>query len=433
MPERVLFLIIGLIGIGLVIFLHELGHFAAARIFSVDVEVLSYGFGPKLISFYGRNTEYRISAIPFGGYCRMKGSMDLSKALRDNSGFEKAESGSYFAVHPGIRFLIYLAGPLANFLLAVLILAISATIPVNRLSDPAIVVSVAEYPELFPDAEVQPGIERGDKLLSADGIAFLDWQDASDYLSQEVKETPVLIQRDSIIESVLVPVTVGGMPSYGITNLQRPVIGRSISDDFRQGDIIIEADGRKIESTLDLYAIGKDSFTMLIDRDGEILERKIENGELPFAWESDIRVTRDSKDPLLYGLRRASSMFVSALQALGAFITFHLEDALSVITGPVKAAESLGSISVLAFQDSASSGIRSVLLLLAIVSVSISVGNTLPIPTFDGGQMLIALYELIRRRSLSPRAYVILQIIGMAAALMIMVMMYSLDIKAYLL
>ena len=158
MLQTLIFLIIGLLGIGLVIFVHELGHFAAARIFHVDVEVLSYGFGPRLLSYHGSKTEYRISAIPFGGYCRMKGSIDLTKALRDNaSSLDVAEEGSYFAVRPSRRFLIYLAGPLANFLAAALILSISSMIPVNRLSDPAYITPISLYPGLFGEAPRQPG------------------------------------------------------------------------------------------------------------------------------------------------------------------------------------------------------------------------------------------------------------------------------------
>ena len=117
------FLAIGLLGIGFIIFLHELGHFAAARFLKVDVEVLSYGMGPKIFSIYGRKTEYRISAIPFGGYCRMNGSLDLMKALKDDAKvFDKTEAGSYFATTPFVRFLIYLAGPLMNYIIAILML-----------------------------------------------------------------------------------------------------------------------------------------------------------------------------------------------------------------------------------------------------------------------------------------------------------------------
>ena len=80
-----MYILIGLLGIGFAIFIHELGHFIAARFFHVDVEVLSYGFGPRLLSIFSRGTEYRLSAIPLGGYCRMKGSEDIRKALASPS------------------------------------------------------------------------------------------------------------------------------------------------------------------------------------------------------------------------------------------------------------------------------------------------------------------------------------------------------------
>ena len=119
------------------------------------------------------------------------------------------------------------------------------------------------------------------------------------------------------------------------------------------------------------------------------------------------------------------------MSALGAFLTLHFEDALTVITGPVKAAESIGGITALAFTQSGTSGLRTAFILLAMVSLSISVGNMLPIPTFDGGQMLINVIEMIKRKELSPRSYIMLQIAGMILALVIIIMMYSLDIKAY--
>ena len=316
---------------------------------------------------------------------------------------------------------------------AALILSISSMIPVNRLSDPACITPISLYPALFGEAPRQPGIEYGDLLLSAGDTRFADWQDAEAYLGEHQGERieAVVLRGGEEAMTVLEPLSINGSASFGITCLQAPVVGRSISPDFQEGDRIVEAGGHEVRSTLDIYSIAGSDFVMVIERDGETIKRIIHNGNLPFAWKSDIRVYSDSVNPLSYGIRRSAEMSVSALQALGAFITFHLQDALAVLTGPVKAAESIGSITMLAFNDSAASGIRSLLLLFAIVSVSISVGNMLPIPTFDGGQMLISLAEMIRRKSLSPRAYVVLQLIGLAMALAIMAMMYSLDIKAY--
>ena len=434
MPEHLIHLVIGLIGIGFVIFLHELGHFLASRAMGIDVEVLSYGFGPRLFSIMGRNTEYRFSMIPFGGYCRMKGSLDLMKALRDEKGsFDTTEKGSYFGSTPLRRIIIYLSGPLMNILLAIIILSISAMIPVERISDPAYAVSIAEYPELFPDAPEQPGIEKGDRIVSSGSTVFPDWQSVEAFLREHRGEVvEVRVMRDGeLVSTTLEPLRVAGEPSFGITVLIDPVIGRSISDEFLPGDRIVSADGVPVHSQLDLYSINKESFTIEIERDGEILERRIENRVLPFAWESGIRISRDNVRPLIYGVERSLNIAASAIKALGALVTFHLSDALSVLTGPVKAAENIGNITVLAFSESAESGIRSLLQLMAVVSISLAAGNLLPIPTFDGGQILICLSELLARRELRPRSYVMLQIIGMILALCIMVMMYSLDIKAY--
>lgn len=430
MLTYILFLIIGLLGIGLVIFLHELGHFIVARLLKVDVEVLSYGMGPRIFSIYGRKTEYRLSAIPFGGYCRMSGSIDLMKALKDESkSMDKTERGSYFGTTPFVRFLIYLAGPLMNFMLAAALLSIAASIPVERLSDPAIVTPISEYEEVFNSPIEQSGIKKGDLLLSSGDYSFIDWQDAEDFIAERSgKEIPVKVLRDGKeVDTILIP----SDGKYGITNLQEAVIGRSISPDFHPDDRIISANGKKIEYTLDLYSIKDESMLLTIDRNGEILEIQTDNGTMPFAWKSDLRKSSESNEPIRYGINRALEMAKAALNALGAFITLHLEDALTVLTGPVKAAESIGNITVLAFNESSGSGMRTMFLLLSMVSVSIAVGNTLPIPTFDGGQMLINIIEMLKGKSLAPRTYVILQIAGMVLALIIMAMMYALDIKAY--
>ena len=419
MLSHILFLVIGLLCIGLMLFLHELGHFIVARLFKVDVEVLSFGIGPRVVGYQGPRTEYRISAIPFGGYCRMSGSLDLTKALQDKATtLDRTEAGSYFSASPWRRFLIYLAGPLMNFLIAVILIAAASLIPVERLSDPAFVTPISEYPELFHQDIKQSGIHKGDMLLSSGEREFLDWQDAEIFLSsQEGAVIPVTVYRDgTVIETELIPQQTEDGWAYGIALLQRPVIGRTLSDDFQVDDVITAIDSTPVSWTYDIYAYDK-----------------IEDGVLPFAWQSGLRVSRDQVSPIPYAIGRSAEMFFSALSALGAFITFHFEEALEVLTGPIKAAESLGSITMAAFAESSSSGIRGVLRLLAIVSVSLSAGNSLPIPTFDGGQMLMAAVEAIRRKALSPRTYVLLQIAGMAAALLIMVMMYSLDFKAYFL
>lgn len=424
-------LIPGLLGIGIVLFIHELGHFIAAKILKVDVDVLSFGFGPKLISFTGRNTEFRISAIPFGGYCRMKGSLDLTKALSDKKErISITEKGSYFSSRGLIRFIIYLSGPLTNFLLTVLLIAISSMIPVERLSDPAYISPISEYKSVFNSDIEQTGIKKGDLVLSSNGINFKDYQEFEDFIIENNGDyIDIEVLRDGNIQNVtLVPHKNGESYSYGITLLQKPIIGRTESPLFSIGDIVIAANGIPIESTLDLYALDQSDLTLTIDRNGEIFEYQVEDGVLPFAWKSDLRTYRDNINYLTYGFSEAFDMLKTTLKALGAVLSFDLNSAKNVITGPMKAATTFGEISTLAFQTSSQSGIRSTLYLLSIVSISLCIGNLLPIPTFDGGQMVITIAEMIKRDVLKPKTYLTLQILGMVAGYLIIAGMYLIDI-----
>lgn len=419
-------LIPGLLGIGIVLFLHELGHFITARFMKVDVDVLSFGIGPKLFSIHGLNTEFRFSMIPFGGYCRMKGSMDLAKALRDNKeDLEITEKGSYFSSSAFVRFLIYFSGPLTNFILTAILVTIAALIPVERLSDPAIIASSSDYPSLFSISIDQPEIEKGDLVLG-----FKDYQEFERYLqSNNGKAVDIEVLRDGEIKAVtLYPFENGESYIYGITMLQEPVIGRSIVPEFMPGDIIIEANNKDIEYVLDLYSITDSNICLTILRDGKTFKYEAKDGKLPFAWKSELRKYGEDFNFLTYGISEAFKMFKTTLEALGALFSFDLTAVKDVIVGPMKAASSFGEISTLAFQTSTNSGFRSTLYLLSIVSISICVGNLLPIPTFDGGQMVITVAEMLKKGTLRPKTYLLLQIIGMVIGYLIIVLMYLMDI-----
>lgn len=421
-----------LFGIGVIIFFHELGHFIAAKLTKVDVEVLSFGFGPRLFSIKGKKTEFRVSCIPFGGYCKLKGSLDLIKALKDQAkSIEVSEAGSYFSTTPFIRFLIYLAGPLMNFILASILLTIAALIPVERISNPAILTPASEYRELFGSIPEQKAIEKGDRAIRSGNIQFEDYEELESYLKDnEGKEIPITVERGSrLVDTVLIPLYFNGNYTFGITNLQKPIIGRSISDEFKEGDIVISANGRPIEYTLDLYSLNTNDLYLVIKRGDKTIETHISGETLPFAWKSDLRKYTVMDNVLTYGFKKASTLFVSTLDMLGALLTFQIDDARMVITGPMKAASKFNQISTIAFQTSKESGTSTILYLLAIVSISICVGNILPIPTFDGGQMLINIVEMIKRKQLRPRSYLALQALGMLIGWLIIIAMYLFDLK----
>lgn len=436
---KLLYLLIGFAAIGIIIIIHELGHFITAKLLKVEVETFSLGMGPKLFSIRGRKTEYRFSMIPFGGYCRMAGSVDLTKALKDEAkSFDVAEHGSYFSTTPFVRFLIFLAGPAINILLALLFFVIISAVPVETISNEAYVLKTESYPELYKEVIHQPGVEDGDLILSIENQECTSFEEAADILSSSSrKDVQAIINRGGkIIETTLSGTARddGGF-SYGLTLLQRPKVGRiSGKTDFRSGDMIVNVNGRAVDNTNDFYVKAAQGGYAEVLRDGDVVRVNFEKtSTYPFSWENRIEIKRVSKgNPIAEGFVKTKEVIFNTIHSLTSLITGKSQDARSEITGPTRAASSIGTITVTGFQTSWRSGLRALLYLSSIVSLSIAIANLLPIPSFDGGQMLINLYQICFKKELTPKAYVVFQILGIIASAIILILMYSIDLIYYL-
>lgn len=163
---------VALLVLSALIFFHELGHYSAARYFGVYVEVFSIGFGKKLFSFQWLGTHWQISAIPLGGYVKMKGQDDSDPSA------QSSDDDSYTTKKPWQRIIILLAGPLANFTLAwVLFYAIALGGP-QSLS-PVIGKVVENSPASLA------GLQPNDKILTINGKMITEW----DELSEKIKST----------------------------------------------------------------------------------------------------------------------------------------------------------------------------------------------------------------------------------------------------
>ena len=310
-----------------------------------------------------------------------------------------------------------------------ILIMITSSIPVERLSDPAFVTPTSEYEEIFNSSILQPELRKGDLILSSGDREFKDYQDFEAFLLQnEGKVHKVKVLRDGeFVDIFLYPHKTDSGYLYGITLLQEPIVGRSIIPEIAAGDRVVKANGYPIDSTLDLYLLDSSNLMLTIERDGEQFDYLAINGELPFAWHSDLR-KYSAGISINEAFHETLNMLKTTLKALGALFSFDLDGVKNVITGPMKAASTFGEISTLAFTTSFNSGIRSTLYLFSIVSISICVGNLLPIPTFDGGQMVITMGEMLKKDLLKPRTYLILQITGMAISYLILVSMYLMDI-----
>ncbi len=204
--------IVSLLVLSGLIFFHELGHYSAARLMGVYVEVFSIGFGKKLFSFRAWETEWSISAIPLGGYVKMKGQDDSDPSN------VSLDDDSYNTKTPLQRIFILLAGPLANFVLAfILYFAIALGNP--AVLSPVIGQVVKDSPAFIA------GLETNDTIRSINGEVVTTWKDMAKVISSSQERLKIEIERAGFIEyKILTPKLSETTNMYGET-VQKRMIG----------------------------------------------------------------------------------------------------------------------------------------------------------------------------------------------------------------
>ncbi len=175
--------LVALLVLSLLIFLHELGHYSAAKLFGVYVEVFSIGFGKKLASFQAWGTQWQISAIPLGGYVKMKGQDDLDPTAIS------ADSDSYNSKKPWQRIIILLAGPIANFITAwVLFYAIALGGP--QALSPVVGQIVKGSPAQMG------GLQKNDTIIAINGENITQWNELSEIIQSSTGTLTLKVQRN---------------------------------------------------------------------------------------------------------------------------------------------------------------------------------------------------------------------------------------------
>ena len=171
-------IVYGIICLCFLIFFHELGHFLAAKLFGVKVEAFSIGFGPKLFHKTIKGTDYRISCVPLGGYCAMKGEKEFANSLNAGLDYIEAEKDSLYGVNKFKRILIAFAGPFFNFILAFFAFTTIAVTGYTyyTYSNKILIPDEIQYPDLHSAAK-EAGIMSGDVILSVDSNKINDFND----------------------------------------------------------------------------------------------------------------------------------------------------------------------------------------------------------------------------------------------------------------
>src|ERR1700721_2032633 len=206
--------------LGFMILIHEFGHYAVAKLLGVRVEVFSLGFGKRLAGFRKGDTDYRISAIPLGGYVKMSGENPMDERTGD-----PAEFLSHSRWH---RFLIAIAGPAMNIMLAIFLLTtvymVHYEYPV--FMDKAAVIDGVKANSAAALADLQPG----DRIIKIDGILNPTWEQVQPRVMISPNQPlPVTVQRgDQVLEKTIVPkpVTSSEVGSAGWYPAEPVIIGR---------------------------------------------------------------------------------------------------------------------------------------------------------------------------------------------------------------
>ena len=428
----------GILMLGFLVFVHELGHFAVAKMYGVKVLKFSIGFGPKLVSYRYGETEYLICAVPLGGYVQMLGEGTGEEGETSDAATTDQERS--FAGRPvSHRLAIVGAGPLMNLMLPLLILPISFMIGIQM---PTYFEQPACIGYVLPDSDAdRAGFAAGDCLTAINGNRIHYWNAANLRFVNEAGSPLVFdVERHGRSIQLAVPAdnnSLEGMQGLGLMPYLTARIGGlapGMAADLagmQEGDLIVRIDGQYVDSWYALRELIQLSQGAPVDveleRDGRRLnldltpEQRESGGDylLGIAPMHDFELKR-------YGPLDA---FREGVRKTGELIELTIVFIQKLFTGNVSAKNIGGPITVVQVAgQAAQTDIAAILTVLAFISIQLGILNLLPIPILDGGHILFYLYELISRRPVSMRARETAQQIGLAMLLMLMVLAFYNDI-----
>lgn len=426
----ILEIILGIIGLSIVVLVHEGGHYIAARYTGIRVETFSIGFGRRLIGFKKGETDYRISLVPLGGYCRFFGEQSFRQALDEKLDHIPGKKGEFYASSPLKRIIVSISGPLANLVFALVVFAMISWIGYQEYYTEPRVILLSDWSEeesLWPSDIA--GLETGDYIRSVDGQELDRFQQLRRLLVFRPGDSiPLIAVRDGRD----VPLTItpklnrdSGVAQIGVLNWVSPIVAepgpgagwKKIG--LQAGDRIVSVEGNETPHSVAFYhyleEMGDQPFNIEVLRNGRELILLAENAEqLSRGLNFQVITVRSERLNGIQALGRGFSetldTFTSTLKGLKMlFMGIKIQNAVS---GPIRLISDTGAMVAEGFRSGIGPGLLWSFELMSLISVSLAVLNLLPIPVLDGGQILLFIIEIIRRRPSSPRSVYRYQFIG---------------------
>jgi regulator of sigma E protease len=409
--------------LGVLIFVHELGHFLMARRIGVRVLTFSLGFGPKLVGFRRGDTEYRISAVPLGGYVKMAGE--------NPDDARTGASDEFLSKSKWQRFQVLVMGPVMNLTLAVVVMAIvlyQGAPAAAFEQQPVVVGSVTDQ-----SAGKAAGIQPGDRIVSIDGKEVPTWERFyMEVMPKANRQVSLMADRGGqSMEFKAVPAAVGkySLGDLGLMPVMHPEIS-SLQHDapgyeagLRPGDVVMAAGGERNILHKRLIEMIKSNegkpLPLEIKRNGTIQQitvtpRRIGEIVMIGAQLNAFELRTVEPGPFeAFKMSLAQNWTWSKLivQTLGGLFT--RSTSVKQLMGPVAIADLSGT--------AAEQGWLQLFSLMAMISLNLGLLNLMPIPVLDGGHIAILAMEGVSRRDFSMKVKEKMLLAGFVLLLMLMV------------
>ncbi|MDZ4181297.1 MAG: RIP metalloprotease RseP [Candidatus Cloacimonadaceae bacterium] len=420
-------LLLTIVALGVLITVHELGHFLMARAMGVGIEKFSIGFGKPIFSFTRNGIDYRIAWIPLGGYVKMKGEDPEDKDADEALSFTKKVWWK--------RALIAFSGPFANLIFGMLIFIISYMLPLTVEDHyPVVHESRGVWTEAFAP---------GDSIVSVGDVPIKGWYEFLGALSRE-KQSKITMKRDSALRTIVVSPT----DLDSIYSALVPFVSTKIGEVFsgmpawkaglRVGDVITEVDSVPVA---DWYAMReqivnspRDTVLITIRRGDQTLTRSMSLKEnIGMGDQKMIGISQYQPVKSVHQFTPPQAL-KNGVSSTFSFIAMNYAGLYQLILQPKQLGGSVGGPVMLATmsQQVGNKGFGYLLIFFASISLILMIMNLLPIPVLDGGHIMFCLIEGVIGRPVPVRIQALLQRVGLTLLLLLMVFAFYSDISGVL-
>lgn len=445
--------ILGIILLSILVFIHEMGHLLAGLAVGIKAEAFSIGFGPIIFRKEINGIDFRLSAFPFGGYCKFKGEIpedaDISENVENLDTKKESEEDDFLNISPLKRIIVYFAGPFFNYLFAFILLIILVSIPsmIELYSPTVSVFRDGKYMHTKQGMTLayEYGIESGDTITEINGNKVESDNDVLKTINEETiqkgaSEIIFTLNRNGESINISIPSVemlkaLSGERALGLYFGDDLIIKNIISGsaaeeaELKIGDKIIAINGISANNIADFRPIVMDNpsqkINITIMRNGEEIIREAipkpvssknigTYGSLGVEFESTpIKIER------VEGVSFPKSIS-EAFKESGNYISSYINGLKLLFTGKLSLRENLGGpvriiqISSQVISVSAEYRLKTILSFTATISLILFLMNLLPLPVVDGGMIIFCFLELIMRKPLDKKVLIKIQTIGAA-------------------